>query len=107
MKIFHIVCVSFIAALLLPRVVVADAVDEYLKSQMQAHHIAGVAVNVIRDGKSIKAAGYGVANVELNVPVTPETVFEIGSLTKQFTAAGILMLEQENALKVGRGCFAV
>jgi D-alanyl-D-alanine carboxypeptidase len=87
-------------SLLAPGIAVADQVDDYVKAQMQEHRIPGVALNVIRDGKSIKAAGYGLANVELNVAVTPETVFEIGSVTKQFTAAGILMLAQEGKLSV-------
>ncbi|HSU56307.1 MAG TPA: serine hydrolase domain-containing protein, partial [Candidatus Dormibacteraeota bacterium] len=45
-------------------------------------------------------AAYGLANLELNVPVTPDTVFEIGSVTKQFTAAGILLLKQEGKLDI-------
>src|SRR5262249_29607351 len=53
-----------------------------------------------------KTSAYGLANLELSVPVTPETVFEIGSVTKQFTAALILLLEQDGKLsaddKIGR-----
>lgn len=41
---------------------------------------------------------YGVANVELNTPVTEDTVFEIGSLTKQFTAAAVMMLVEEGKI---------
>src|SRR5439155_13856036 len=47
-----------------------------------------------------KSSAYGLANLELSVPATPETVFEIGSITKQFTAAGILLLAQEGKLSV-------
>jgi D-alanyl-D-alanine carboxypeptidase len=78
----------------------ADKVDDYLKSEMADHRIPGVALIVIRDGHQIKNATYGLANLELNVPVKPATVFEIGSITKQFTAAGILMLVQEGKLSV-------
>lgn len=78
----------------------ADPVDDYLKAEMEKRRIPGLALNVIRDGQSVKTAAYGWANVELNVPVTPETVFEIGSLTKQMTAAGILLLVQEGRLSV-------
>jgi CubicO group peptidase (beta-lactamase class C family) len=67
---------------------------------MQQHRIVGLTVKIIRDGKTIKTAAYGLANVELNVPAKPETVFEIGSITKQFTAAGILMLAQDGKLSV-------
>lgn len=77
-----------------------DPVDDYLKTQMREHRIPGLVVNVIRDGKSMKTAAYGLANIELNVQAKPETVFEIGSLTKQFTAAGILLLAQEGKLSV-------
>ena len=67
---------------------------------MQQHRIPGLTLKIIRDGKTIKTAAYGRANIELNVPAKPDTVFEIGSITKQFTAAGILTLAQEGKLSV-------
>lgn len=76
----------------------ADAVDEYVKAEMAKRHIPGVAVAVIRDGKVTKAAGYGLANVELNVPASPQTVFQIQSITKTFTSTAILMLMEEGKL---------
>jgi D-alanyl-D-alanine carboxypeptidase len=87
----------FLAALAIPAR--ADKVDDYLAAQMQRRQIPGVALAVIRDGKTIKAQGYGVASLELREPVTPETVFEIGSLTKQFTAACVMLLVEQG--KVG------
>ncbi|HET9226441.1 MAG TPA: serine hydrolase domain-containing protein, partial [Thermoanaerobaculia bacterium] len=60
----------------------------------------GAAVLVMKDGKPVLRKGYGLANLELNVPVQPETVFEIGSVTKQFTAAAILMLAERGQLSV-------
>jgi len=78
----------------------ADRVDDYIKGEMDTHHIPGVALAIIQDGKAVKTTAYGLANLELNVPVKPETVFEIGSITKQFTAAGILLLAQEGKLSV-------
>ncbi len=74
--------------------------DRYIKSQMEQHHIPGVALKIIRNGKPIKTAAYGFANLELTVRTRPETVFEIGSITKQFTAAGILLLAQDGKLSV-------
>jgi CubicO group peptidase (beta-lactamase class C family) len=91
---------SFVLVLLGTQPVHADRVDTYLKSQMQQRRIPGVALKVIRDGKVVKTAAYGLANLEMNVPVKPETVFETGSITKQFTAAGILLLAQEGKLSV-------
>lgn len=93
-------CSVVVAFLLVVSVAFGDPTDDYLKAQIQEHRIPGLALNVIRDGKSIKTAACGLANVELNVPVRPETVFEIGSLTKQFTAAGILLLAQDGKLSV-------
>jgi len=59
-----------------------------------------LAIEVIQKGKTVKTATYGLANVELTVPVKPETVFEIGSISKQFTSAGILLLQQDGKLSV-------
>jgi CubicO group peptidase (beta-lactamase class C family) len=77
-----------------------DRVDDYLQAEMQARQIPGVSVAVVREGKTIKAQGYGLANLEHNVPVSKESVFEIGSVTKQFTAAAILMLRQAGKLQL-------
>jgi CubicO group peptidase (beta-lactamase class C family) len=60
----------------------------------------GAAVLVEKDGQVVLRKGYGLANLELGVPVTPENVFEIGSITKQFTAAAILLLQERGQLRV-------
>jgi CubicO group peptidase (beta-lactamase class C family) len=73
----------------------ADATDEYVRAQMRERHFQGAAIAVIKNGKIAKAEGYGLANVELNVPATKETVFEIGSVSKQITAAAIMLLVEE------------
>jgi CubicO group peptidase (beta-lactamase class C family) len=78
----------------------ADRVDDYIKTEMDQHRIPGVALTIIQNGQAIKTAAYGLANLELAVPVKPDTVFEIGSVTKQFTAAGILLLAQDGKLSV-------
>jgi D-alanyl-D-alanine carboxypeptidase len=67
---------------------------------MRRHPIPGLALEIIQNGKPAKIAGYGMANLEWREPVTPETAFEIGSVTKQFTAAGILLLAQQGKLSV-------
>jgi len=53
---------------------------------------------VVKDGKPIKTECYGVANLEWNEPVSTDTVFEMGSVTKQFTAACILLLAEDGKL---------
>lgn len=77
-----------------------DQVDDYLQREMSQHGIAGAALLVLKNGRPVKTAAYGFANLELSVPVQPETVFEIGSLTKQFTATAVLLLHQDGKLSV-------
>jgi D-alanyl-D-alanine carboxypeptidase len=78
----------------------ADSVDDYIKTEMERRHIPGAAVAVAREGKLVKARGYGVANVEHDAPVTPDTVFELASVTKQFTATAIMVLVEEGKLQL-------
>ncbi len=60
----------------------------------------GCALGVIREGKLIHARGYGFSNLEHNIPITVRTVFDIGSTSKQFAAAGILLLAQQGKLSL-------
>jgi CubicO group peptidase (beta-lactamase class C family) len=94
----------FVLALVLllgaPTAVRADKVDDLVKAEMQRQRITGVSVAVVKDGKIIKTGGYGLANAELNIPATPETVYQIGSVSKQLIAAGILILAQDGRLSV-------
>jgi CubicO group peptidase (beta-lactamase class C family) len=60
----------------------------------------GCALAVYREGKTIYSKGFGLANIEQNVPITPQSVFDIGSTSKQFTAASILLLEKQGKLSV-------
>jgi CubicO group peptidase (beta-lactamase class C family) len=76
-----------------------DEVDSYVKAEMAREHIPGLALGVYREGRIIKAQGYGLSNVELNVPVKPESIFQSGSVGKQFTATAVMMLVEEG--KVG------
>jgi CubicO group peptidase (beta-lactamase class C family) len=74
-------------------------VGDYVKGEMERQHIPGLALLVTRDGKVIRSEGFGLANVELQVPVKPETIFQSGSVGKQFTATAVMMLVE--AGKVG------
>jgi CubicO group peptidase (beta-lactamase class C family) len=60
----------------------------------------GCALGVYQGDKLVYAKGYGLANVEQQVPITPASVFDIGSTSKQFTAASILLLEKQGKLKL-------
>lgn len=77
----------------------AAAVDEVF-GDLAKPDSPGCALGVYRDGKIIYAKGYGLANLEQNVPITPQSVFDIGSTSKQFTAASILLLEKQGKLSV-------
>lgn len=68
----------------------ASEIENYMKSAVEFERFTG-AILVARDGKPIISKGYGLANVEFEAPNTPKTVFRLASLTKQFTAASILM----------------
>lgn len=61
----------------------------------------GCALGVIRDGQLVQSRGYGLANLEHNLPITGSSVFDIGSTSKQFTATAILLLEQQGKLSLG------
>ncbi len=60
----------------------------------------GAAVVVRKNGRTVFRKGYGMADLELGVPIEPDMVFRLGSITKQFTAAGILLLAQEGRLRL-------
>jgi len=76
----------------------AGAVDEFVRQEMQSQRIPGLSLLVNRDGKVALAKGYGQANLEHQVPVKPETVFQSGSVGKQFTATLVMMLVEEGKI---------
>ena len=73
--------------------------EEYMNALSNQKRFIG-SVLVARDGKIVFSKGYGMANVELDVPNAPETRFRLGSITKQFTAAAILLLQERGKLNV-------
>ena len=79
---------------------VTTKVDDYIRTEMQSQQIPGLALAVIKDGQIVIAKGYGVANVEHQVPVKPETIFQSGSTGKQFTATAVMMLVEEGKLSL-------
>ncbi|HEY9420788.1 MAG TPA: serine hydrolase domain-containing protein, partial [Thermoanaerobaculia bacterium] len=73
----------------------ADQLDSHLRKQMRQMHLPGLAVAVVRDGRIATVRTYGFANLERRLPVTDSSVFEIGSVSKQFTSALIMTLVEE------------
>lgn len=76
----------------------ADPVDEYVREVMARRKIPGVSVAIVREGMIVKASGYGLANLELAARASADTVYQSGSVGKQFTAAGILLLVEDGKL---------
>ena len=75
-----------------------DLLVEQLEQQRQTLHVPGMAIAVVKDDEVILTHGFGVANVEKETPVTPETVFAIGSSTKAFTSTLVGMLVDEGKM---------
>ena len=78
----------------------ADKTDDFIKAEMLKQNIPGLSLAIVKDGKAVKAEGYGLANMSLKVPATPETVYRIASVSKQFIATGVMLLVQEGRLNV-------
>jgi D-alanyl-D-alanine carboxypeptidase len=77
-----------------------DEVDRYVEERIRRHGIPGASLVVLRGGEVAKAEGYGFADLEGRAPATEFTRYEIGSLTKQFTAVALLMLAEEGRLRL-------
>jgi len=71
--------------------------EEYMNAAVRVNRFSG-SILVARDGKPLISRGYGMANLELDVPNKPQTVFRLGSLTKQFTAMAIMILQERGKL---------
>ncbi len=89
-----------VLACLLANVSRGDAVDDLIGSAMKRDLIPGMALLVTRPGQVMRRSGYGLADVEHRVPVTADTMFQSGSLGKQFTAAAVLLLEERGRLRL-------
>lgn len=76
----------------------ADEIDDVVEARMKAQGIPGLTVAVQRDGQIVKRKGYGLASVELKAPATEDTIYEIGSITKSFTATLIMDLAEEGRI---------
>src|ERR1039458_5666061 len=91
--------VLFISILVLARAQDVSRMDQIVQSYVSANTLTGT-VLVARGGDVLFSKGYGMANLEWDIPNSPSTKFRLGSVTKQFTAASILLLEERGKLKV-------
>jgi D-alanyl-D-alanine carboxypeptidase len=74
----------------------SSRVAQVLEPYLDQHQIPGISVAIVTDGQVALAQGYGLANVKTGAPVAADTRFDIGSVTKTFTAIGVLLLYQES-----------
>ena len=77
-----------------------DSVDHYVRAELARQRIPGMSVVVLRGDSVLLARGYGFANLEHRVPATDSTVYQSGSVGKQFTAAAIVTLAREGRLRL-------
>ncbi|RSZ60117.1 beta-lactamase family protein [Massilia atriviolacea] len=78
----------------------ADPLDDIVNAEIARQQIPGAAIAVVREGKIVKEGAYGLANLEHRVAATPDTVFQSGSVGKQFTAALVLLLAEDGKLRL-------
>lgn len=77
-----------------------DEVDGFLLGKMKERHIPGLQVAVVRNGRVVKSASYGVANLQDSVAVDDDTLFAINSMTKAFTGVAVMQLVEQGKLRL-------
>ncbi len=78
---------------------ILTAIDQIVRQEIDLQG-PGVVIAVVKDGKTVHIEGYGVANLEWDCPIRPDTVFRLASITKQFTATAIMLLERQGKLRL-------
>jgi CubicO group peptidase (beta-lactamase class C family) len=84
----------------LAQVAQTEKIDRYITEQMQVRRIPGVAIAVVENGKMVLKKAYGTANLETDTPVKTNSIFELASITKPFTATAIMMLIERDKVKL-------
>ncbi len=79
---------------------VVSEIEDLVRRTMESGRIPGIALAVVRDGEVLLSKGFGVANLETDAPVTTESMFQSGSLGKQFTSAGIMALVEDGRIEL-------
>ncbi len=92
--------VVFLLLIWLVSEVRADWIDGFINQEIKKRKIPGLSVAVLRDGKVVRASGYGFANLELQVPATKDTVYEIGSISKQFASEALMLLVEDGKINL-------
>jgi len=84
----------------LPETFDVTAIDNFLSAQVQQPNRVGLSVAIVKDGKVVLAKGYGKRSLQDGRPVEGDTIFAIGSVSKQFTCAAIFLLAEDGKLSV-------
>ncbi len=79
---------------------VLEQVDEIVISSINEHALVGLGVGIVHDGKLVYAKGFGMADAAQEKPVTPDTVFRVGSISKTFTAIGLMQLWEQGKFQL-------
>jgi CubicO group peptidase (beta-lactamase class C family) len=77
-----------------------ERIDSFVRAEMARQKVPGVGIGIVKQGKVFLAKGYGFANLEHQVPVGPETLFQSGSLGKQFTAMAVMLQVEAGKLSL-------
>jgi CubicO group peptidase (beta-lactamase class C family) len=99
---FIITALLFQGVLAVKEQTVPDSLDHFLIARMKKNHIPGLQLAVIRNGKIVKSAGYGLANLQDSVPVTSQTIFQLNSITKAPVGVAVMQLVEAGKLDLSR-----
>ena len=78
----------------------ADPIDDFAQAELERQKIPGLAVGIYRNGNIVKQQGYGLANVEHQIPVSADTVFQTASIGKMFAAAAVMLLVEDGKIRL-------
>jgi D-alanyl-D-alanine carboxypeptidase len=95
-----VIAVVFVLLSLVATAARTNQIDDFVRAQMKTFSLPSVSLAIVEDGKVTKIGSYGMADVARGTPAAPETVYKIGSVSKQFIATGIMLLAQDGRLKV-------
>jgi D-alanyl-D-alanine carboxypeptidase len=89
-----------VAAVVLPDSLEVESIDHFIEAAVRQNGLVGLSVAILKDGEIILNRGYGRQSIARGEPVKPDTLFAIGSVTKQFTCACVLLLAEDGKLSV-------
>ncbi len=95
-----LLAISFLLLTAAASAVRADRLDDLIAEQIKIRKIPGLSVAILRDGKVLRSKGYGIANLEWGAPAAADTVYEIGSISKQFASEALMLLVEDGKVNL-------